>query len=156
MSKSRRIIVSATGRERGFTESLAAFPEKREGKRRVVMVAATAAAAEARGKERRVKRRKGRKMTARLSNGSIYLPGVGRCWRGEGGSRYVYRRRITGQRNGYVGSLVCRVERCGAGCCGPLGDHFPIPFRLVLLAIHLFRSNCHHLLLLLLLVSFRT
>lgn len=77
MSKSRRIIVSATGRERGFTESLAAFPEKREGKRRVVMVAATAAAAEARGKERRVKRRKGRKMTARLSNGSIYLPGVG-------------------------------------------------------------------------------
>ena len=28
MSKSRRIIVSATGRERGFTESLAAFPEK--------------------------------------------------------------------------------------------------------------------------------
>lgn len=33
VSKSRRIIVSATGRERGFTESLAAFPEKSEGKR---------------------------------------------------------------------------------------------------------------------------
>lgn len=47
MSKSRRIIVSATGRERGFTESLAAFPEKREGKR----VVATAAATAARGKE---------------------------------------------------------------------------------------------------------
>lgn len=32
-SKSRRIIVSATGRERGFTESLAKFPEKSRGKR---------------------------------------------------------------------------------------------------------------------------
>lgn len=54
MSKSRRIIVSATGRERGFTESLAAFPEKREGKRVVATAAATAAAAAAtaaRGKE---------------------------------------------------------------------------------------------------------
>lgn len=50
MSKSRRIIVSATGRERGFTESLAAFPEKREGKR-VVATAAAAAATAARGKE---------------------------------------------------------------------------------------------------------
>lgn len=34
---------------------------------------------ERKGRER-VKRSKGRKMTARLSNGSIYLPGVGRCW----------------------------------------------------------------------------
>lgn len=57
MSKSRRIIVSATGRERGFTESLAAFPEKREGKRVVtVVVVAAATAAAARGKER-VKRK---------------------------------------------------------------------------------------------------
>jgi len=31
-SKSRRIIVPATGRERGFTESLAEFPEKSRGK----------------------------------------------------------------------------------------------------------------------------
>lgn len=51
MSKSRRIIVSATGRERGFTESLAAFPEKREGKRVVATAAAAAAATAARGKE---------------------------------------------------------------------------------------------------------
>lgn len=40
VSKSRRIIVSATGRERGFAESLAAFPEKREGKRAVVVAVA--------------------------------------------------------------------------------------------------------------------
>lgn len=59
VNKSRRIIVSATGRERGFAESLAAFPEKREGKRAVVVavvvvmvVVATTAATAAREERR--------------------------------------------------------------------------------------------------------
>lgn len=64
-------------------------------------------------------------------------------WVPTGGSRYVYRRRITGQRNGYAGSPECRIERYAAGC-GPLGDDFAIPLWLDIPGIHLLRSNHRH------------